>query len=457
MTRSTEIFLELLACPRCEQQLARIESGFRCEDCTVDYPEFEGMPWLFSESDSAFGDWSQRLNFAVAKLEAEAVAAERSGALKIAGLTRDRLGRQAAACRIQAGSLKALLKAVRGIETPAHATIYQGLKTRLPADQGLNTYFPNIHRDWNWGAIENQASLAQILNALGDAESPARVLVLGAGAARLAYDLSMSLKPELLIALDFNPLLMLLASKFARGEKIDLYEFPIAPKTLSDHAVLRTLGAPSPAHESFHCVVGDALRAPFTPGSFDLVVTPWLIDIISDDLPDFAKRVNRLLHPKGRWISFGSLAFRDPDPARCYSEEEVLEIIARAGFEQPDPVRADIPYMNSPASRHARTETVTTLSMRKTKELKKPERYQALPDWIIHGNTPVPASMEFQSQAAATRIHAFVMTMIDGNRTLTDMATLMEQQQLMPKDQAEDAVRGFLIKMYDDARRYSGF
>lgn len=78
-----------------------------------------------------------------------------------------------------------------------------------------------------------------------------------------------------------------------RGEKLRMYEFPIAPKSLEDDAVKRTLKAPEKTNEEFHLVLGDALRAPFTAQSFDTVVTPWLIDIIAEDLPVLGARDNR--------------------------------------------------------------------------------------------------------------------------------------------------------------------
>ena len=64
---------------------------------------------------------------------------------------------------------------------------------------------------------------------------------------------------------------------------------------------------------------------------------------------------------------------------------------------------------------------------------------------------------QFQSQALSTRIHAFIMSLIDGKRSLKDMATVMEDQQLMTKAEAEQAIRGFLIKMYDEAQRGRGY
>jgi hypothetical protein len=84
------------------------------------------------------------------------------------------------------------------------------------------------------------------------------------------------------------------------------------------------------------------------------------------------------------------------------------------------------------------------------------ERQQNLPDWLAKGRGPVPALPSFQNQAMATRIHAFIMSLIDGQRSLKDMAAVMEAQQLMPKEEAEAAIRGFLIKMFDEARSDRG-
>ena len=43
------------------------------------------------------------------------------------------------------------------------------------------------------------------------------------------------------------------------------------------------------------------------------------------------------------------------------------------------------------------------------------------------------------------------MSLIDGKRSLRDMAILMEAQRLMPAKEAEAAIRGFLIKMFEEA------
>ncbi len=147
---------------------------------------------------------------------------------------------------------------------------------------------------------------------------------------------------------------------------------------------------PEVADDRFHLILGDALRAPFPGQSFDTIVTPWLIDIINDDLPVLAARINKLLTENGRWVNFGSLAFSTPERARRYSPEETKAIVAEAGFSDPYVSQNTIPYMCSPASRHGRQEKVFSFSAYKERDAEKPARYKALPDWIVTGNEPVP-------------------------------------------------------------------
>jgi hypothetical protein len=277
--------------------------------------------------------------------------------------------------------------------------------------------------------------------------------VLGAGAGRLAYDLHERWNATATAALDFNPLLLMLAQRVTRGETVALYEFPLAPLDLEHEAVLRELTAPRPARDGLAYVLADAHRPPFRDGAFDTIVTPWLIDILPEPFPHFCARINALLAEGGRWLNFGSLNFHAADPALRFSREECAEIIAGSGFAAPALREDTIPYMCSPASRHGRRERVLSFSAEKTKQAKRAPRHEALPDWLVRGKDPVPALETFRRQAAATRVHAFLMSLIDGRRSIKDMAALFEQQKLMPSDEAEAAIRQFLIKMYEDGQR----
>lgn len=449
----------LLACPRCDKApLESTDESLHCKACKVDFPILEGMPWMFAEPMAALGEWRGRLHHSLQQLSHDIANLEKELQDEdLRALTRRRLERYKKAVVTHKRSLQKLLQPIEIQTLIGSVESYLALRSRLPGDQGLNTYYSNIHRDWSWGDEENRASLNQIQTVLHDHADLGKVLVLGAGAGRLAYDIHTQLQCELTVAMDFNPLLMLVAQAVTSGEELRLHEFPIAPLSLEDDAVLRKLTAPEVTNEHFHLLFGDALRAPFPDETFDTVVTPWLIDIISEDLPLLAARINNLLNENGRWINFGSLSFASPERALRYSPEETKAIIAENGFSDPYVSQATIPYMNSPASRHGRQERVFTFSSYKERSVKKPARHTALPDWIVTGKEPVPLTPSFRQQAMTTQIYSFIMSLIDGKRSIKDMAIVLEKQKLMTRDEAEPAIRSFMTRMHDDSKRQSGF
>ena len=451
--------IELLACPRCDKTpLTESDGDYHCEACKIDFPSIDGIPWMFAEPEATLGEWRGRLQFALQQLSHEAVRLEAE--LKqehLRPLAKRRIERYKKATESHRRSLQRLLQPVDVQSLQGNYESYLALRTRLPADQALNTYYANVHRDWSWGGDENEASLKQIRAVVQDSAELGNVLVIGSGASRLAYDLHMQMDCTATIAMDFNPLLLLIAKAVARGDTLKLYEFPIAPKSLEDDVVLRSLSAPEVVRDGFHFVLGDALRPPFAAQSFDTVLTPWLIDIVTEDLPTLAARINSLLRKDGRWINFGSLTFSHPERARLYSPEETKAIVAESGFSDPYVSEATIPYMCSPASRHGRQESVFSFSAYKERDVDQPPRHRALPDWIVTGKEPVPLTSSFRSQAMTTQIYSFMMSLIDGKRSIKEMAVVLENQKLMTREEAEPAIRSFLTKMYEDSQKQSGF
>ncbi|MBT8085671.1 MAG: hypothetical protein KJN72_10630, partial [Woeseia sp.] len=100
---------------------------------------------------------------------------------------------------------------------------------------------------------------------------------------------------------------------------------------------------------------------------------------------------------------------------------------------------------------------VFTFAAYKKKALKPPPRHKALPDWLVTGKEPVPLLPSFRTQALSTQIYSFIMSLIDGKRTIDDMAKLLEQQKLMSHREAVPAIRQFLTKMFEDSQRPAGF
>jgi hypothetical protein len=440
------------ACPRCDRALDSVDEGYRCEGCKVDFPLIGGLPWLFAEPNAALAEWRARFDYLLKVLAVNSArhleVARRQG---LPATTKVRLDRLAAATSDHAGRLRELLAPLALAESATTVETYLALRTRLPPDQGLMTYFPNVHRDWCWGREENEASLAVVQNALGERKA-GRTLVAGAGAGRLAYDWHAQSGGTTTIALDFNPLLCWLGQRIASGDSISLYEFPLAPLTGDQTAVLRELSAPAPAREGLQFVIADVHRVPFGAKSFDTILTPWLVDILPGDFGELCGQINHWLTDGGVWINFGSLNFHRSDPAAQLGPEECFQILEQEGFTVEKHTDTDIPYLCSPASRHSRREKVLSWCAVKKTHRKKIDRHQSLPDWIVRGRDPVPAIEAFRVAATSTRVHAHIMSMIDGRRSIADMAALLEQQRLMPARDAEAAIRGLLIKLYDESQ-----
>lgn len=457
MSRESDL-AAVLHCPRCERgRLALQRAGWICEACSAGFPVIGGVPWLFAEPQAALAEWRGRLSFLLQELEREAQMLRAEHASAASRLTQARLESLAAAHEDHARRLKALLAPLAIGESAIGYESHLALRTRLPLDQGLTNYYANAHRDWAWGDAENAASLAAVRELAGAGHDFARTLVMGAGAGRLAYDLHMQCGAALTVAADFNPLLLFVAREVVHGGAVELQEFPIAPRTLADHAVLRTLKSPAPVRDGFFLLAADAMRAPFGEARFQTVVTPWFVDIIDEPLERFAARVNRWLAPGGVWLNFGSLSFSHGERSQRLSLEEALEAVGAAGFGSLVTREPTVPYMQSPASRHGRIETA--LAWRAVKERDAPPAPEGsrLPEWLLRTDLPVPLTTEFQVHSFSTRIYAFLMSLIDGKRSVADMARTLVEQRLMRADEAEPAVRGFLARLHADARARAGY
>jgi hypothetical protein len=444
-------------CPQCDgAPLASDRDGFACAACGTRFPLLAGVPWLFAEPFQRLADWRQRLALLLRESEAQSAALRSEADAQPAGTTRRRLARSSDAMRAHLDCLARLLQPLMRLQDAPRRETLLALRTRLPMAQDLMSYYVNLHRDWAWGEAENAAAL-EICAAMLDGAARGRWLVAGSGGGRLAWDLHQSLAPQVTLAIDLNPLLQIVASKIARGENVELWEFPIAPRDLDDYAIARTLRAPAATRPGLHFVLADALRPPLAAGICDAVVTPWFIDIVPQPLGVVAARINRLLAPGGAWVNFGSLSFSQGSPAQWLSKQEVLECIATAGFEVTASREDELPYMRSPASRHSRIERTFAFRAVKRSEAADPGEAWNLPDWLADPTLPVPRLGHFETQGLVTRIYAFVLALVDGRRSTREIAAYLVQQKLMEPADAEPAVRSFLTQLYEEGRQRSRF
>ena len=148
--------------------------------------------------------------------------------------TRRRLEHVARANDDQIERLRVLLAPLGLDQASISEATHRGLGTRLPTEQGLTNYYVNLHRDWCWGDEENRAAVSELRSLLGGSlDGLGRVLVQGAGAGRLAFDLQAESDAALVVATDFNPLLLFAARELFAGRTVELYEFPIAPQSMA--------------------------------------------------------------------------------------------------------------------------------------------------------------------------------------------------------------------------------
>lgn len=454
-------FSALLACPACRSgdiQLAPQADNITCQGCARQFPVFAcgdaRIPWLFPDPDSARLEWKARYNGFLhsnsAELERLRRARDRKGNSKTGQRRISRLLQAREQYRNQVtGVLKPL--GLEGIDWPADATDL--LHCRLPKSQGLSSYTSNVFRDWVWNNGENGALLDAVDDVLtvDQRANIGSVLTLGAGSCRLPYDMHLRYSPAVSVALDLNPLLLHIAGHVIQGERVPLFEFPVAPLNEASYAVLQECYAPVPIQDgSFHYVLADTMNLPFNGESFDTVVTPWLIDIIPQNLKSLIPHVNRALKPGGVWTNTGSLAFFHKDESWRYSEEEVLELLEQSGFEVVAAKRQSVPYLQSPHCSHGRTEKILSFSAKKTHTINCPAAASELPKWILDTSRPVPSSTESAVSASNHLLQAQVLAAIDGKRTINQIGRLVARQYGLGKKETIHAVKRILVDAWDE-------
>lgn len=328
--------------------------------------------------------------------------------------------------------------------------VTRNLRDKLPGNQGIASYANNVFRDWSWNNGENEAILSTVESVI-DPDTRGRlgaILTLGAGAGRLTYDMHRCFAPALSVALDFNPLLLLLASRVVQGESVSAYEFPLSPIDEAHYAVAQECAAPEAVMDrKLRFVLGDAMSPPFAPASFDTIVTPWLLDILPQDLSVFLPQINRLLPDGGLWINTGTLAFFHADPCRRYSEAEVLELIEEAGFEVTSLNHRNLPYLCSPHSGHGRTERIVTFSARKVRDVIPGHRRGHLPDWAQDPSLPIPSTMTSTLNATSQLLKAQVLAAIDGKRSINAIAVMVAREYGLSQEECRLAIQRMLAEV----------
>jgi hypothetical protein len=402
---------------------------------------------LVSDREALVRTWRGQLAAFEAMMERTALELQSElGRFDLLPSTRQRLERIASANGENRSTVSALFAAAGLVADPIaleRAEWQKGEGARIVQ------HFEQALRDWAWPGIEqNSASLARLVGVAGREQPLGRTLVLGAGAARLAYDLHCALAPELTIALDLDPFLILVAHAVLFDEGLKLVETPIDPASPEVSAVPRELRRTGDPPRNFACLLADAFEPPFADGSFDTIVTPWFIDVAADDFRDVIGLVSQLLGPRGRWLNDGALLYKTSNFDLRYSQQEVLELVQLAGFHIDAQAATEVAYLHSPDSGHARTESVLSFSATKGNAAVE-EAGVTTPNWILLRHLNVPAFPRAAPNAPS--LVAKILNLADGSRCINEIAAAMEEQVEPPPGMTiDDIVSGLLLQAYRD-------
>jgi uncharacterized protein YbaR (Trm112 family) len=445
------VLLELVRCPRCGQRLRQRKEDSECAGCGTSFPEPAGIPALFPDPAKLVNEWRRGAQRFVELMEQSVAAMDEH--LKRPDLldsTSSRLQRTRDAHAAN-GARIAQLFADAGLAPDNRAKASD-------REFSLIEYYEQILRDWGWddGAHRENAEAADLVAATMEAAPRlGRVLVLGTGPSRLAYDLHTRFAPDLTVALDMNPLLLLAARQVMFGEALALWEFPPDPRSLAAACVEHRLRAPAGPPQRFHLLLADAFSPPFADGSFDTVVTPWFIDIVPVDIRDTISLIYRLLAPGGRWLNYGPLHFpKEHSHAQRYSPEELYQLVQLGDFELSPPRVTALGYMNSPASARTRTSEVVTFSARKRQPqtASAPPPASGAPAWLLLSHLPIPRWEALAGYKPDHPLLAYLVGLIDGQRTLADLSRRMIEDHGARPDAALTGTRAMLSLVLSGTR-----
>jgi uncharacterized protein YbaR (Trm112 family) len=435
---------DALCCPRCAGALQPTDGGFACGRCGAPYPVFGGIPCLVEDSAlwrtlwlRRLDDYSNGVEMRGASLKQEAEAPD------LLPRTRRRLLRIADGFGQQLAAVDALFEPLQaGFDpTPSMAVPSRPEPGREAA---ILECYEHLFRDWSWGERECAAALAFVAPLVP--EGLPRVALYGAGAGRLAVDLHQTRGAGRTFALDVNPLPFFAAARLIAGEEVRLPEFPVDPNSDDVVVVDRTLARPFAVRDGFQLVFADALRPPFPAGSLDAVVTSWFIDVARADVRQTAAAINRVLRPGGLWVNFGPLRFHAV-LSRSYAIEEVLEIVAGSAFELAAHDHQELAYFDSPVSGSRRTDRVFRFAARKTGEAPAVEIPDPLPPWVANPLLPIPITPALVQLGRTTMFTTGVLAMIDGSRSIVDLARELQKSWGVDPARLQDELRAFLAQL----------
>lgn len=420
------ILYPLLACPRCG---APHDSPFEqgetvCTHCKLTHFQLGEIPCFFPSGTEHKLIWQFQAGVmqktAIHGLESIAESLSR---YDLSNTTRNRLGEIYHSCELSQVNTFKLLEQY-GI-TPL---VNEQVNQMNIGD--LSEYYDLILRDWAWDtsenpSTENQNALNRVISQIDSLSiKPKKILVLGAGAGRLSWDIHSRVKPEISVALDSHPLMLSISDWLIRQQQpIALGEFKIFPQIGFHSGQVHTLTPPADPEnlrERWFGVGGNIWHMPIVAGSFDMVITPWLVDVTGGDVRDLVGVVSNLLAPGGHWINTGPLLFTRHIPVQIkYNAPEIKEFLTLSGFKLAAETVQVTDHLVSPIEARGRTEQIWTFTACKSETPDASNIDGVAVPWLVMHHLPMPISS--YSTKDKHPLIGTILSLIDGKRSINDI------------------------------------
>lgn len=473
-------YTPLLCCPNCSATAAQglqVAQGV-CTRCETHFFNLNGLPCWFPAGTQQKQLWNHLLDqFIHLGQQQEEAHFQSLNQLGLTPATKNRMQAQQATRHKRHHSVVATLRQA-GLKPEKNTAFSQYQAT------GFSQYYDLVLRDWGWqeGALdkaddqsidnattehyrcyrdENALSLQQCKSVLDnlDGKKIKNCLVLGAGAGRLSWDLHCLLQPGQTLAIDNNPFLAYVAHCLIKGNSVPSFheERPTPRRNLSSSRswALRCPAQTKALHASWNIISADAWALPLQEGQFDLILTPWFMDVCGRDAKALIGLVDKMLSPAGHWLNYGPLLYGESAPlSQRYTPEELRQLMAWAKFEILEDRFETLPYSYSPCSERGRMEECWSFLARGAADknhlhngglMQRSPSARDLAHWVCLPHLPIPDIR--QAGLLPEALHN-IEILIDGTRSLDDLAKIFAGKtpaELTPKEFAEGLVRDFLL------------
>lgn len=425
-----KVILNLLRCPSSLEKLEFKESELFSSKTS--YPLFEDIPWLFKDPEYHFLSWGTKLESFIQEEETYIKYLKKLANEHPMKTTRQRLSHIHQAKDKNLKTMSKTLNIFRGHQQLAMSS----------STQQVHSYFQLIFRDWCWDTEEHQVYLEFCKKNFP--QNCKNVLILGCGASKINYDLSLEFPTVNFIGLDHNPFLLFTAQKIFNGDEVKLSDYTNFPKNLDSTSKLYRIKKKKQDISNHQFILGRFPELPFEAQTFDLIIAPWFFDILDTQYKFSINHTSNLLKKNGTLILFGPNNIHAPHLPQQYTGEEVDELISPL-FEDFSLERQTLKYLKNPLESQNRIEEVMFV-VGHGPITKKTELSPKFKQELIHFDPP------FEHYKAVNQTFYHILKHIKNDMKSEDLAKKIQEEFALKQDEALYYTENFISKVLIDIK-----